>query len=58
LAVYNSKADAEANKPAIAKTQFCAGPCQQTLDLNVAPGEYFFRCDVHPQQMTGTLKAQ
>jgi|GEM_PF-513943 len=58
FAVYQSKADADANKPAIAKTQFCAGPCQQTLALKLSPGDYFFRCDVHPQQMTGTLKAQ
>ncbi len=58
FAVYKSKADADANKPAIAKTQFCAGPCQATLALKLAPGDYYFRCDVHPQQMTGTLKAQ
>lgn len=55
FAVYKSKADAEAGKPALAKTSTCAGTCKETLTLKLAPGEYFFRCDVHPTQMTGTL---
>ncbi len=32
------------------------GPVTQVLQLSaLSPGSYFFRCDVHPQTMTGTL---
>lgn len=32
------------------------GPTQQTYDVSaLEPGSYFFRCDVHPTAMTGTL---
>ncbi|MBI1886553.1 MAG: cupredoxin domain-containing protein [Chloroflexi bacterium] len=42
----------------IAGTEQCPGPCTETLTLKLDPGEYFFRCEVHPDQMTGTLTAQ
>ncbi len=58
FAVYRSKADADAGKTAIAQTTICAGPCKGTVTLNLTPGEYFFRCEVHRTQMTGTLTAK
>jgi len=56
--LYKSKADADANKSEIASTKVCTGPCKDTVELNLTPGEYFFHCSVHPAQMTGTLTAK
>lgn len=36
-------------------TKITSGPVVQTLDLQIEPGAYFFKCDVHPNQMKGTL---
>ncbi len=41
----------------IGGTEICEAPCRRELTLNLEPGEYFFRCDVH-QQMSGTLIVQ
>jgi len=56
--LYKTKADADADKNEIASSKVCNGPCKETLDLNLTPGEYYFHCSVHPQQMTGTLNAK
>jgi len=58
FALYKTKADADADKGEIASTKICSGPCKETVELNLTPGEYFFHCDVHPQQMTGKLVAR
>ncbi len=42
----------------IARTEACFSPCTVTLAVNLTPGEYFFRCQVHPEEMVGTLTAQ
>jgi plastocyanin len=41
-----------------AGTQF-SGIATQTysVDVSLDPGEYFFQCDVHPTEMTGTFVA-
>jgi plastocyanin len=40
----------------IGATEIASGPATHTLSLGaLAPGTYRFRCDVHPQQMTGVL---
>lgn len=36
-------------------TELKQGPNRQTLSLDLAPGTYFFHCDVHPDQMKGIL---
>ncbi len=54
FSVYRTSA-AEEN---LGKTEICGAPCTESITLNLPPGEYFFRCDVHPQQMTGTLIVQ
>lgn len=34
----------------------CSGPCSmETTFVAPEPGTYFFRCDIHPTQMTGTF---
>lgn len=58
FAVYNSGDEAEGGEGAIAATEECTAPCTDSVTLNLPPGEYFFRCDFHPQQMTGTLVVQ
>jgi plastocyanin len=58
FAVYTSKDAAESGEDALAATDICAGPCSDTVTLNLSPGEYFFRCQVHPSQMNGTLIVQ
>ena len=59
FAVYNSRDEAEdpAIEP-IGQTVIETAPFVDTVTLNLAAGEYFFRCDVHPNIMTGTLIAQ
>jgi plastocyanin len=40
----------------IAKTKICAASCVDEVTFTAPPpGEYFFRCDVHPIQMVGTV---
>ena len=59
FAVYNGRDEAEdpAIEP-IGQTEIQAAPFVDTVTLNLAAGEYFFRCEVHPNIMTGTLIAQ
>jgi len=34
----------------------CTGPCSDDITFELpAPGQYYFRCDVHPSQMNGTF---
>ncbi len=42
----------------IDETEICGAPCVESVSVNLAAGEYFFRCEVHPTIMTGTLIAQ
>lgn len=40
----------------VGATQPKAGPGTETLQFTAEPGTYFYQCDVHPSQMTGTLQ--
>ena len=42
----------------IDETEICSAPCVNSVSVNLAAGEYFFRCEVHPGIMTGTLTVQ
>ena len=42
----------------IDETEICSAPCVNSVSVNLASGEYFFRCEVHPTIMTGTLIVQ
>ena len=55
FAVYTSRDAAESGEGALTATEICNAPCTDTATLTLSAGEYFFRCDVHPVQMTGTL---
>ncbi len=46
---------ADATGASVGQTDLKAGPAQETLDLNLATGPYFYRCDAHPTTMKGTL---
>jgi len=59
IAIYTSREAATGGEAPITATKIENGPVQQTLTFNApAPGSYFFRCDVHPTAMTGTLIVQ
>jgi plastocyanin len=58
FAVYTSKDAADSGEDALAATGTCTAPCTDTVTVNLTPGEYYFRCQVHPSQMTGTLIVQ
>lgn len=54
FAVYASP---QAEEPVAPATDIEEGPATQELSAPGLPaGEYFYRCDVHPEEMTGTLK--
>jgi plastocyanin len=56
-AVYTDDSASEAI--AGANESICTGPCSEEITFDLpAPGEYFFRCDVHPTQMRGTFVVQ
>jgi len=48
----------EAAQEAMGVGEICTAPCDNTITINAPPGEYFFRCDVHPVQMRGKLIAR
>ena len=60
FAVYESQAAFQSGRAdaALAATELCTAPCTDTATLELAAGEYFFQCDVHPNNMTGTLTVQ
>ena len=58
FAVYNSRDEAESGADSIDETETCNAPCTDTVTVNLAAGEYFFRCEVHRNVMTGTLIAE
>ncbi|MDE3096183.1 MAG: cupredoxin domain-containing protein [Chloroflexota bacterium] len=45
----------DASGPVVGATAVATGPVQQTLTLKLAPGTYYYHCDVHPATMTGIL---
>jgi plastocyanin len=58
FAVYTSRDAAESGEAALVATDICIGPCTDTATLNLGVGEYFFRCDVHPTIMVGTITVE
>ncbi len=58
FAVFSSEDVAGSGEGPIAETGICGAPCEDSVNVNLAAGEYFFRCQVHPAIMTGTLVVQ
>ncbi len=56
IAVYTNNSASEV----IFKGEIFPGPeiREETFTAPSAPGSYFFRCDVHPDTMTGTLEVR
>jgi plastocyanin len=53
-AAYTSREEAEGGSDPIAATELCRAPCVDDVTFATPSlGTYFFRCDVHPQQMVG-----
>lgn len=42
----------------VGATDLGTGPDTQQLTVTLDPGAYYFRCDVHPTQMTGKITVQ
>lgn len=58
-ALYASEEAANSGDAAIAASPIESGPVTQTIAFDAPePGAYFFRCNVHPTVMTGTLVVQ
>ncbi|MCL6645673.1 MAG: cytochrome c oxidase subunit II [Dehalococcoidia bacterium] len=58
-ALYQSEDAASRGEPPIAATAVETGPVVQELTFPAPePGEYFFRCDVHPTTMAGKFIVQ
>ena len=52
--------NSSATPPAIFQGQLVTGPATATYKFTAPskPGTYFFRCDIHPTQMTGSFIVQ
>ena len=56
FAIYENQEAAEGDDDPIAATDIASGPDEQELPVDaLEAGEYFFWCEVHQGQMTGTL---
>ena len=58
FAVYESEDAAQSGEDPVAETEPCGAPCKKTVDVTLAAGEHYFRCEVHPSVMTGTIIAE
>jgi plastocyanin len=58
FAIYSSRDAAESGEDSLAATEIHSGPFTDSATVNLTAGEYFFRCDVHPNQMAGTLTVE
>ena len=57
FAVYDSEAAADAGDAAIAEAEPCSAPCKQVVEVNLAVGEHYFRCQIH-NSMNGVIVAE
>ncbi len=58
FAVYESEDAAQSGEGPIAETETCGAPCRKTVDVTLAAGEHYFRCEVHPSIMNGVIVAE
>src|SRR3990172_1068400 len=58
FAVYESEDAAQSGEDPLAETESCGAPCKKTVDVTLAAGEHYFRCEVHPSSMNGVIVAE
>jgi len=58
FAVYESEDAAQSGEDPVAETEPCGAPCKKTVDVTLAAGEHYFRCEVHPSSMNGVIVAE
>ena len=58
FAVYESEDAAQNGEDPVAETEACSSPCTKTVEVTLAAGEHFFRCQVHTTAMTGVIVAE
>jgi plastocyanin len=57
FAVYESEDAAQSGEDPIAETEPCGAPCKEAVQVNLSPGEHYFRCQIH-NSMNGVLVAE
>ena len=59
VAIFKSEQEATSGGTALFTGEIVQGPTKVEYKVNpLQPGSYFFRCDVHPTVMTGTLSVK
>jgi plastocyanin len=58
FAVYESEDAAQSGEDPVAETEACGAPCKKTVDVTLTAGDHYFRCEVHPSVMNGTIIAE
>lgn len=58
FALYTSQEAAGGGEAPIVETDTCTGPCEEQVELNLDGGQYYFRCEVHGDSMSGSLTAR
>jgi plastocyanin len=45
----------DADGETVGETELEVGPVEQTIEMDLQAGDYYYQCDAHPTTMSGTL---